>query len=88
MKYVIAILMLLVLMVGCAPAANNAAGPPKTPVSSVNQGSQVQSASNDSAAQAKITLLESQLADCQAANVKLQKQIDQSTAALPAKETV
>ncbi len=88
MKYVMAILMLLILMVGCAPAANNAASPPKTPVTSVNQSSQVQPASNDSAAQAKISSLESELAACQSANIKLQKQIDQSTAALPAKEPV
>jgi len=88
MKYVMAILMLLILTVGCAPAANNAASPPKTPVTVVNQGSQVQPTSNDSVAQAKISSLESELAACQSANSKLQKQIDQSTAALPAKEPV
>jgi hypothetical protein len=81
MKHVMAILILLILMVGCAPSGNNAATAPIVPVTGVNQGSQAQPAGNDSAAQARISALESGLANCQALNAKLQKQIDQSAAA-------
>ena len=81
MKHAIAILILLILMVGCAPAGNNAASPPKAPVAGVNQGSQAQPVVTDNAAQARISSLESDLANCQALNAKLYKQIDQSAAA-------
>jgi hypothetical protein len=81
MKHIMAILILLILMAGCAPSGNNAASAPVTPVTGVNQGSQVQPASTDSAAQARISSLESDLAACQSLNAKLQKQIDQSAAA-------
>ena len=81
MKYVMAILMLVILVAGCAPAVNNAASPPKTPVADTSKIIPVQPAVNDSAAQARISSLESDLANCQAANIKLQNQIDQSAAA-------
>ena len=79
MKHFMAILILLILVAGCAPAGNNAAPTPNTPGTGVNQGSQAQPA--DSAAQARIKSLESDLASCQSLNAKLQKQIDQSAAA-------
>jgi hypothetical protein len=79
MKHFMAILILLILVAGCAPVGKNAATAPITPVPGVNQGSQAQPA--DSAAQARIKSLESDLASCQSLNAKLQKQIDQSAAA-------
>ncbi len=81
MKHVMAILILLILVAGCAPAGNNAATAPSTPVTGVNQGSQAQPAGSDSAAQERIRSLESDLASCQSLNARLQKQIDQSAAA-------
>jgi hypothetical protein len=81
MKHVMAILILLIMVAGCAPAGNNAAPAPNTPGTGVNQGSQAQPAGSDNAAQARIKSLESDLASCQSLNAKLQKQIDQSAAA-------
>jgi len=41
MKYVVAILMLLILIVGCAPSGNTVTSQPQTPVSVDNQSAQV-----------------------------------------------
>ena len=43
MKYVMAILMLLILVTGCAPFGNAVTSPPQTPAAVDNQSSQVQS---------------------------------------------
>lgn len=65
MKYVMAILMLLILMVGCAPAGNKVVSPQPVPV-----------VDNSSILTTRISTLESELATCQSTNMKLQKQID------------
>ena len=78
MKYIVAVLALLILMVGCAPVATSQ---PITPVPEVNKSSQVQPINNDSVTQARIRSLETELANSQSTNIKLQKQIDQSASA-------
>lgn len=80
-------MILLILAVGCAPAANNAASAPKAPVADSSKVTQAPPA-DCSALQARITFLEGELANSQALNSKLQKQLDQSAAAVPAKEPV
>jgi TolA-binding protein len=91
MKYIMAVLMLLILMVGCAPSSNSATSQPITPVPEVNKSSQVQPMNNDSVTQARIRSLETELANFQSTNIKLQKQIDQLASANntpPVKEPV
>ncbi len=74
MKHVVAILMLLILVVGCAPSGNTATSQPPTPVT-VDKNTQVP------AVDTRVSALENELANCQSTNIKLQKQIDQSASA-------
>ena len=81
MKYVMSVLTLLILMVGCAPSGNIAASQPVTPVTDVNKSSQAQPINKDSVTEARIRSLETELANFQSTNIKLQKQIDQLASA-------
>jgi PBP1b-binding outer membrane lipoprotein LpoB len=79
MKHVTAILMLLILMIGCSPSGNTATSQSQTPVT--DTGKSAQPPAVDSISKARISSLESELAKCQSINTNLQKQIDQLAAA-------
>ena len=81
MKHLMAIVILLVLTLGCAPSGNAATGQPQATVPDGGTGAAVQTAGDCSVEKARISSLESQLAACQSANSRLQKQVDQAAAA-------
>lgn len=79
MKYLMASLVLLVLVLGCSPAGNLAPSQPQKPAAPTGQNAQPPV--DDSAAKSRISGLESQLAACQSTNTSLQGQIDRLAAA-------
>lgn len=76
-----AVVMLLIMMLGCAPADNTVTIQQQTPVAVDNKSIQVPPVDDYSIEKTRIVSLESELANCQSTNIKLQKQIDQSASA-------
>jgi hypothetical protein len=76
MKYVMAICILLVLLVGCEPSGNTAPSHPQKPTTVDNKSVQLPIADDSSLLKTKIDSLEKELASCQASNINLQNRLD------------